>query len=86
MDEIFFIGVVAGGIRLAMPIMYAALGETIAQRSGILNVGIEGIMLCGAFLAAWGAVATGTPWGGLAAAILGARSWRSSASALRAHA
>ncbi len=71
MDEIFFIGVLAGGIRLAMPIMFAALGETVTQRSGVLNVGIEGIMLCGAFLAAWGAVVTGTPWGGLAAAILG---------------
>ena len=71
MDEIFFIGVLAGGIRLAMPIMFAALGETVAQRSGILNVGIEGIMLVGAFLAAWGAVVTGTPWGGLAAAIIG---------------
>ncbi len=70
MDEIFFIGGLAGGIRLAMPIMYAALGETVAQRSGILNVGIEGIMLLGAFFAAWGAVVTGTPWGGLAAAIL----------------
>lgn len=71
MDTVFFVGLIAGGLRLATPILYAALGETIAQRSGILNVGIEGIMLVGAFLAALGAVATGSPWGGLLAAIVG---------------
>jgi len=71
MDEIFFVGLLAGMFRLAMPILYAALGETVAQRSGVLNVGIEGIMLVGAFLAAAGSVWTDSPVAGLALAILG---------------
>ena len=71
MDQIFFVGLLAGMFRLAMPILYAALGETVAQRSGVLNVGIEGIMLVGAFLAAAGSVWTGSPLLGLLLAILG---------------
>lgn len=71
MDEIFFVGLFAGMFRLAMPTLYAALGETVAQRSGVINVGIEGIMLVGAFLAAAGAVWTGSPSAGIALAILG---------------
>jgi simple sugar transport system permease protein len=54
-----------------MSIAIAALGEVVGQRSGVLNVGVEGIMLLGAFLAALGAVKSGSPWGGLALAGLG---------------
>ncbi len=43
------IGVLHSGIRLATPYLYAALGETFSQRSGVLNLGVEGIMLVGAF-------------------------------------
>lgn len=64
-------GLLAAGVRLAMAIGFAALGETVSQRSGVINVGIEGIMLLGAFLAALGAVWTGTPWGGVLFAIAG---------------
>ncbi len=69
MDEIFFVGLLAAAFRFATPIALAALGETIAQRSGVLNVGIEGIMLVGAFVAVLGSVWTGTPYGGLVCAI-----------------
>lgn len=65
------LGLIASGVRFAMPILFAALGETVAQRSGVLNVGLEGIMLVGAFLAVLGAVWTGSPWGGLLAATAG---------------
>lgn len=71
MDQIFFVGLLAGMFRLAMPILFAALGETVAQRSGVLNVGIEGIMLVGAFLATVGSVWTGSPVAGLALAVVG---------------
>lgn len=71
MDDVFFIGLLAGAFRFATPIALAALGETIAQRSGVLNVGIEGIMLVGAFLAVLGSVWTGTPYGGLVCAVAG---------------
>jgi len=71
MDTVLIIGLLASGLRFAMPILFAALGETVAQRAGVLNVGIEGVMLVGAFLAVLLAVHTGSPWGGLLAAILG---------------
>ncbi len=70
MDSIFWIGMLAGTVRLATPILLAALGETVNQRAGVMNVGIEGSMLMGAFFAALGAVHTGTPWGGLVAGII----------------
>lgn len=71
LDLVFFTGLLAGTLRLATPIMYAALGETLAQRSGVLNVGIEGAMLAGAFLAFYGSVTTGSPWFGLLFAMAG---------------
>ena len=40
---------VASGIRLATPFLLASLGETIGQRSGVLNLGVDGIMLLSAF-------------------------------------
>lgn len=71
MDEVVFAAAVLGaGIRLATPIMLAALGETLGQRSGVINVGVEGIMLVGAFVAVLGAVQTGSPWAGLLAAMV----------------
>ena len=39
------LGILHSGIRLATPYLYAAIGETFAQRSGVLNLGVEGIML-----------------------------------------
>ena len=49
LDTIFTASVFASAIRLATPYIFAALGETFAQRSGILNLGVDGIMLMGAF-------------------------------------
>ena len=43
------IGILASGIRLATPYLYAAIGETFGQKSGVLNLGVEGQMLLGAF-------------------------------------
>ena len=43
------IAVVAGGIRLSVPLLLSALGETFGQRSGVLNLGVDGVMLLGAF-------------------------------------
>lgn len=71
MDLVLWTGLLAAGVRLAMSIGIAALGEAIGQRAGVLNVGIEGIMLMGAFLGVFGAVATGSPWGGVALALIG---------------
>jgi ABC-type uncharacterized transport system permease subunit len=66
----FFIGILAGGIRLATPYLYAALGETLGQRSGVVNLGVEGQMLMGAFAAFYIVIKTGNLWLGVVAAIL----------------
>jgi simple sugar transport system permease protein len=62
------IGILASGIRLATPYLYAAIGETFGQRSGVLNLGVEGQMLLGAFFAFYVASTTGNLWLGLLAA------------------
>lgn len=64
------VGVLASGIRLATPYLYAAIGETFGQRSGVLNLGVEGQMLLGAFAGFYVTFTTGNPWYGLLAAML----------------
>jgi simple sugar transport system permease protein len=67
------IGILASGIRLATPYLYAGIGETFSQRSGVLNLGVEGQMLLGAFAAFYVAMSTGNLWlGVLAALVVGA--------------
>jgi simple sugar transport system permease protein len=56
----------AAAVRIAIPLLFAALGEMIAERGGVINLGIEGAMLCGALAAAVGA-GLGGPWVGLGA-------------------
>lgn len=64
------IGILASGIRLATPYLYAAIGETFGQKSGVLNLGVEGQMLLGSFVAFYVALTTGNLWLGLLAAML----------------
>ncbi|MFV2043825.1 MAG: ABC transporter permease [Anaerolineales bacterium] len=53
------IGIAASGIRLATSYLYAAIGETFGQLSGVLNLGVEGIMLLGAYVAFYIVARTG---------------------------
>jgi simple sugar transport system permease protein len=64
------VGILASGIRLATPYLYAAIGETLGQRSGVLNLGVEGQMLLGAFAAFYVTFSTGNLWLGLLAAMI----------------
>ena len=64
------VGILASGIRLATPYLYAAIGETFGQRSGVLNLGVDGQMLLGAFAAFYVAIKTGNLWLGILAAIV----------------
>jgi simple sugar transport system permease protein len=52
-EDLITASVIASGIRLAMPYLYAAIGETFGQRSGVLNLGVEGVMLMGAYTSFW---------------------------------
>lgn len=76
MGELFtlpvLLGILYSGIRLATPYLFAAVGETFAQRSGVLNLGVEGIMLMGAFSGFYVGMKSGNVWLGLlAAAVVG---------------
>ena len=64
------VGIISSGIRLATPYLYASIGETFGQRSGVLNLGVEGIMLMGAFSGFFAVFLTGNLWLGLLLAIL----------------
>jgi ABC-type uncharacterized transport system permease subunit len=70
MNEIFNLGLLFSAIRLATPLLLAALGGMFSERSGVINIALEGLMLAGAFTAASVTWYAGSPWAGLAAAIL----------------
>jgi len=58
-------------VRLAAPVSLGALASVVCERSGVTNIAMEGVMLVGAFCAAWGAWLTGSPWLGLLAGAVG---------------
>lgn len=59
----------AAAVRIASPLIFATMGELICERAGVLNLGIEGIMVVGAF-AGWMAVYAGTGlWAGVGVAM-----------------
>jgi len=63
-------GFLAASIRLSIPIMLAALGGMFAERSGVLNIGLEGMMLLGCFVGFIVAYFSGQIWLGVLAALL----------------
>ncbi|MFQ5794791.1 MAG: ABC transporter permease [Candidatus Bipolaricaulia bacterium] len=58
----FFVSVIAAAIRSGTPLLYATLGEIIAERSGVLNLGLEGLMLVGALTGFMGTFYTDSAW------------------------
>jgi simple sugar transport system permease protein len=69
-ESIFTASVFATTIRLATPYIFAALGEMYGQRSGVLNLGVDGIMLLGAFGAFYAVLQTGSLLLGVLAALI----------------
>ena len=64
----FFIAILASAVRSGTPILFATLGEVVAERAGVMNLGLEGVMLVGAYAGFAATKATGNPWIGIAAA------------------
>jgi simple sugar transport system permease protein len=68
--EIFLVGLVGATLRVATPLIFGTMGELLCERSGILNLGIEGTMFLGAFVGFTVAQATGSLWLGFLAAVI----------------
>lgn len=68
--EAFLVGLIAATLRVATPLLLGTLGELFAERSGVLNLGIEGTMFFGAFVGFVVGSATGSLWAGVLAAVI----------------
>jgi simple sugar transport system permease protein len=69
MADLFSIALIFSTIRLSTPLILAALGGLYSERSGVINIALEGMMLAGAFTAAAMTYASGSPWIGLVTAM-----------------
>ena len=59
------IAMIGGAIRVSTPFMFVALGETITEKSGRINLGLEGTLVLGAMVAYMMSYRTGSPWVGV---------------------
>ena len=69
MNEIFTLSLIYSTVRLATPLLLAALGGLYSERAGVINIALEGLMLAGAFTAAAVTFYAGSPWVGLLAGV-----------------
>jgi simple sugar transport system permease protein len=69
MADLFTLALIFSTIRLSTPLILAAIGGLFSERSGVINIALEGMMLAGAFTAAAMTYASGSAWLGLAAAV-----------------
>ncbi len=67
---IFSINTLAATIRIATPIALAAMGGAFSERAGIINIGLEGMILSGAFAAVVGSFYSGSPWLGVLLSVI----------------
>lgn len=69
MIDLFTISMVISALHLALPILMPMLGGLICERSGVMNIGLEGMMLVGAFSAVLVTYYAGNPWIGITGAL-----------------
>ena len=70
LEPVIIISVLASTIRIATPVFIAALGELVTEKAGVLNMGVEGMMLTGAFTGFYVAYESGSLWLGVGAGML----------------
>lgn len=71
-DLVFLINIIAAGLRTGTPLLFATLGELITEKAGVLNLGVEGMMLVGALAGFAVSYITGNPWVGVSAGMFAA--------------
>lgn len=64
-------GTASAMVRWSIPILLAGLGGLFAERAGVVNIGLEGMMILGTWAGAWGALEFGSPWYGLLTGLIG---------------
>src|SRR3954469_10767917 len=69
MPDLLSFSVLFSTVRLATPLLLAALGGLVSERSGVINIALEGLMIAGAFTSAAVTHYAGNPWVGLLAGI-----------------
>jgi simple sugar transport system permease protein len=69
-DVVFATGTLASTLRLSVPIALAALGGIFAEKSGVINIGLEGLLIISAFTAVYATDVTGSLWAGVAGGVL----------------
>jgi general nucleoside transport system permease protein len=65
MGDFFTLALLTAVLRMTTPLLFTALGGLLSERSGVINIGLEGLMLTGAFFAVAGSYWTGNAWAGL---------------------
>ena len=74
-------GIVGGALRVGAPFLFVSLGECLTEKSGRINLGLEGVLVLSAMCAFGGAYLSGSPWvgvlaGALAGGLLAAGIWK----------
>ena len=70
-DDLTSAGTVGAALGLAVPIGLAGLGGLWSERAGVVNIGLEGMMILGTWFGAWGTLEFGSPWAGVIAGAIG---------------